>query len=690
MIAETSPGAAASVDGPRPGHRSSLPSLSARTVSRVAGFTVGAALLVGAGSAQASTPPLLVGFSENLPEVIGSAATGPARDLGAGAMRITVPWSPGQTSLASADKTRLDRAVSAAGGLRLVLAVYADAGSSAPRDSTARTTYCTYVRNVLSRFTALRDVVIWNEPNKSLFWNPQTNAPGEYEALLARCWDVLHGAFPKVNVIGLPLSSTGNDNATSTSPGAFIRALGDAYRASGRTTRILDTVGFHPYPLAPSERPWRKHIQSKVIGMGDWNKLMYNLRLAFDGTAQPIPGSGGVLIWYLEAGFQTTVDPDHAAAYSGAENVAAIQVSAGGEPDSPPPAETSPAPDQATQIVDAIRLAACQPQVGAFFNFLLFDEPVLSGWQSGAYWADRTPKPSLDAFHSAIGEAASGGVDCATLKGGQPSGDFAPPGVPQNLRATAPSPPQVVLVWDPVVDSESAVSYRVYRNGAFVATTTDPEWTDANPPSGTNSYTVRAIDAAANLGDSSASVSTPVPDTQPPTQPTNLTANVRSGRVDLSWTASTDDVGVAGYEVSRDGAVLGTTTTSSFTDTGADQGDHTWSVVAYDAAGHRSDPATVQATVAAPPAGLAAPTNLSAAARSRPPRVQLSWAAGDARAVGYRVYRDGSVVATTTTTTYLDSKVKAAKKYRYAVTALDAGGAESPPSATVSVKTPKK
>ena len=70
--------------------------------------------------------------------------------------------------------------------------------------------------------------------------------------------------------------------------------------------------------------------------------------------------------------------------------------------------------------------------------------------------------------------------------------------------------------------------------------------------------------------------------------------------------------------------------------------------------------------------------------------VQLSWAAGDARAVGYRVYRDGSVVATTTTTTYLDSKVKAAKKYRYTVTALDAGGAESPQTAAVSVKTAKK
>lgn len=649
-----------------------------------------AALVLAAGSAGASTPSLLVGFSENLPEDIGTAATGPAKDLGAGAMRITVDWSAGRTSLLAADQAKLDRATGAAGGLQLVLAVYGDTGSSAPVDAAGRDTYCTYVRNVLSRYSAIRDVVLWNEPNKSLFWSPQANAPALYEALLARCWDVLHKAFPTVNVIGLALSSTGNDNAGSTSPGAFIRAVGDAYRASGRTRRILDTVGYHPYPLDPGERPWRKHIQSKVIGLGDWNKLMYNLWLAFDGTAQPIPGDGGVSIWYLEAGYQTQVDPAHAAAYSGSENVAALPADAGGEPDSPPPAETSEAPDQATQIRDAIALAACQPDVGAFFNFLLFDEPVLSGWQSGAYWADRAPKGSLDAFRSAIADASSGEVDCGALKGGQPSGDFTPPGTPQNLRAAVPNPPQVELAWDPATDDASVVSYRVYRNGAFVATTTAPAWTDTNA-SGTDSYSVRAVDAAGNLGDASASVPTPVPDHTPPTAPTSVTATLLSGptRVALTWTASSDTVGVTGYEVSRDGTVVGTPAGPSFTDDAAAPGDHTYSVVALDAAGNRSDPATAQVTVPAP-ASLAPPTSLTAGALSRPPRVQLGWVAGDGHAAGYRIYRNGTSIATTTVTSYLDAAVKAKTKYTYAVAALDGAGGESQQSATVSVKTAKK
>ena len=103
---------------------------------------------------------------------------------------------------------------------------------------------------------------------------------------------------------------------------------------------------------------------------------MYNLWLAFDGTAQPMPGRGGARLWYLEVGFQTAVPAGKAGAYSGTENVATIPDWAGGEPESPPPAATSTAPDQATQVADAIRLAACQPHVGAFFNFLLADEPI--------------------------------------------------------------------------------------------------------------------------------------------------------------------------------------------------------------------------------------------------------------------------------------------------------------------------
>ncbi len=118
---------------------------------------------------------------------------------------------------------------------------------------------------------------------------------------------------------------------------------------------------------------------------------------------------GSTKIWYLEDGFQTAVDPTQAAGYGGTET----------EP------RPSSAADQATQLVDAVRLSYCQPAVGAFFNFLLVDESSLGGWQSGLMWATLAKKPSYDAFKQVAAEIASGAVDCTRLSGG-PVAEFAP------------------------------------------------------------------------------------------------------------------------------------------------------------------------------------------------------------------------------------------------------------------------
>lgn len=487
------------------------------------------ALLVGESAPTQSTTPFLVGFAEDLPKEIGAQATDPARALGATAMRLTTQWSSAQTQLDPAEITRLDRAVAASSGLRLFLSVYGTAGTSAPRDASARDTYCGFVRDVLVRYSAIRDVVIWNEPNKRLFWNPQTAAdgsslaPGEYQALLARCYDVVHAAVPAARVHGLALSSTGNDDAGSHSPGAFIRKVGDAYRASGRTTPLLDGVAFHPYPLSADERPWTRHVGQTTIGMGDWNKLMANLALAFSGSGQPLPGacSGTVCprIWYLESGFQTSIDPARAGAYTGTENVARVLTpDAGGEPDAPPPLAGSPAPDQRTQLLDATRLAACQPWVAGILNFLLADEPRLAGWQSGALWADLTPKPSSTAFATAFATATAGTVDCDALKGGRPSSDYVAPPVPGGLTATPGEGPfRVDVQWAAVTDDSAPVSYRVYRAGALVATTTSLAWTDASVARSTPyTYVVRALDAAGNLGNASLPADVATPAAPPP------------------------------------------------------------------------------------------------------------------------------------------------------------------------------
>jgi chitodextrinase len=79
-------------------------------------------------------------------------------------------------------------------------------------------------------------------------------------------------------------------------------------------------------------------------------------------------------------------------------------------------------------------------------------------------------------------------------------------------------------------------------------------------------------------------------DTTAPTAPTNLVATAASAtQVNLSWTASTDNVAVTGYKVFRGGSQIGTSTTNSYTDSTVQAAtSYNYYVTAYDAAGNNS------------------------------------------------------------------------------------------------------
>ena len=98
-------------------------------------------------------------------------------------------------------------------------------------------------------------------------------------------------------------------------------------------------------------------------------------------------------------------------------------------------------------------------------------------------------------------------------------------------------------------------------------------------------------------------LSAPSQDTTPPTAPVGLAASASAGQIALTWTASTDNVGVTSYRVSRDGTVIGTSPSTNYTDSSVVAGTtYAYTVAALDAAGNVSLPsntATAQA-VAAP------------------------------------------------------------------------------------------
>jgi fibronectin type 3 domain-containing protein len=112
-------------------------------------------------------------------------------------------------------------------------------------------------------------------------------------------------------------------------------------------------------------------------------------------------------------------------------------------------------------------------------------------------------------------------------------------------------------------------------------------------------YRVRSTDAAGNQSVSgdftfTTASSPPPPDTSPPTAPTGLSAvAVAATQVNLTWTGSTDDVGVTGYGILRGGTQIGTATATAFTDTTASAGTaYSYTVTARDAAGNVSAPST--------------------------------------------------------------------------------------------------
>jgi len=141
-------------------------------------------------------------------------------------------------------------------------------------------------------------------------------------------------------------------------------------------------------------------------------------------------------------------------------------------------------------------------------------------------------------------------------------------------------------------------------------------WDTTKVANGSHTLTALASDAAGNTTTSSSvtvNVNNTIIDSTPPTQPTGLTATaVSSSQINLAWTASTDNVGVTGYQVYRSSAgsqigsaatLVATVTTTSYGDTGLSPNlGYDYYVVAIDAAGNKSlASATASATTQTPP-----------------------------------------------------------------------------------------
>ncbi len=178
---------------------------------------------------------------------------------------------------------------------------------------------------------------------------------------------------------------------------------------------------------------------------------------------------------------------------------------------------------------------------------------------------------------------------------GPSTGDTTPPSAPTDLAYTQPQSGQINLTWNASTDNVGVTGYDVYANDTLVTSVPASAltYTDTQPASATVTYYVRAHDAAGNQSGNSNSVTRTGQsgDTQAPTAPGGLAyTQPQSGQIKLTWTASTDNVGVTGYDVFLNGAKITSVsgTTLTYTDTQADTATVSYYVEAHDAAGNQS------------------------------------------------------------------------------------------------------
>ncbi len=308
--------------------------------------------------------------------------------------------------------------------------------------------------------------------------------------------------------------------------------------------------------------------------------------------------------------------------------------------------------------------------------------------------ASTTYSYSVSAFDAAGNNSAQSAAVQATT---QTAPDTTPPSVPTGLTVSSSTTSSVSLSWTPSTDNVGVTGYKIYRAGVQVGTSTGTSYTDTGLTASTKySYSVSAFDAAGNNSAQSAAVQATTqtaPDTTPPSVPTGLTvSSTTTSAVSLSWTASTDNVGVTGYKIYRAGVQVGTSAVATYTDSSLTASTtYSYTVSAFDAAGNNSAPsAAVQATTQTAPDTTppSVPTGLTVSSTTTS-AVSLSWTAStdNVGVTGYKIYRAGVQVGTSAVATYTDSSLTASTTYSYTVSAFDAAGNNSAQSAAVQATT---
>jgi hypothetical protein len=315
--------------------------------------------------------------------------------------RIAVRWNPVEPT-EILEQRFLDRAVPVAAQLdvRLVFDVFAmDPFAFGAQTDPRAALFAAYLQKLARTYPQVTDFIVANEPNERYFWRPQFTPAGaqasaaDFLRVLSRAYDALKAVNPKIRVIAAGLSGEGNDR-TSTSPVRFLKAMGDAYRRSGRDTPVMDALAFHAYPQRNTHPPSRRYAWPNAGG-ADLARIKQAVWDAFNDTAQPTfpeaPQKAGVGTLGLvigEFGWQVEIGPVLEERYTGKENVPTITEAL-----------------QADYYAELIRMLGCDPAVTDALLLHLVDDPDLGRFQTGLLRLDLSERPSYGRVRTAIAAA---------------------------------------------------------------------------------------------------------------------------------------------------------------------------------------------------------------------------------------------------------------------------------------------
>jgi hypothetical protein len=328
---------------------------------------------------------------------------------------------------------------------------------------------------------------------------------------------------------------------------------------------------------------------------------------------------------------------------------------------------------------------------------VLRNDRVVSPLVYGTSFVDTTGSPADRYFVRAVDPAGNRSATSAVFR----AADNLRPTVPTDLAAQVEADRSVTLTWTASTDDVAVANYRVLDTGAEVVLVPG-DLTTVNLPGltrGVHWFQLQAIDNAGNESAKTASVRIELDggDVVAPSVPTDLVVEPNPVPVTLSvtWSPSTDDVGVAEYSVYRNGALV-VTVESDVTSVELDlgYGDHYIQIAARDAAGNVSarTESVLGRLVAADTSAPTVPTDVAATLDEATGLVTVTWGASTdpSGVASYTVYRNGIEVATVpgdATTTTLDL---GEGSHQLQVSAIDTVGNESAatPSVLVEIAAP--